>query len=172
MKTSGTKTTRAALFLGLFGVGCGPDCPPRGYEAGERFRITVLSSDIPDNAVLPEGMECPPLEIGDSFELEAGPWEESNRDTCDDPTTVATRSPFGGDLVPYCTGYGMQLGMSCYENRSNDTSCERKMLFTSPRIKPTDKIIDDGRLRVEWINCGHTCVETFTIRIERLGNSP
>ncbi len=69
MKTSRAKTTRAALFLGLFGLGCGPDCAPHGYEAGERFRITVLSSDIPDSAVLPEGMECSPLEIGDSFEL-------------------------------------------------------------------------------------------------------
>ncbi len=75
--------------------------------------------------------------------------------------------------MPYCFGYGPQLGMSCWEDQDNNTSCDRKMLFgTHPKIKPTDEIIDDGRLRVEWINCGHTCVETFTIRIERLGKSP
>ena len=167
-------TTLAALLLASSVAGCGPDCPPHGYDAGDRFRITVLSSDIPDSAVLPEGMECPPLKIGDSFELEAGPWEESNRDTCDAPTTVATRSPFGADLVPYCTaGFGGQLGMSCREDLDNGTNCDRKMFFaTYPTIKPTDEVIENARLAVEWVYCDQACVEVFTIRIERLGKSP
>src|SRR5690606_36553973 len=69
---SGARLFSALSIASLF-FACAADCPPRPYEEGEQFRITVLASDIPDSAVRPPGIECSPLAIGDSFIVQAGP---------------------------------------------------------------------------------------------------
>jgi len=168
---SGARLYFALSIASLF-VACAADCPPRGYEEGEQFRITVLASDIPDSAVLPPGVECSPLAIGDSFIVQAGPWQKPNDIRgCETPRTTAIdgKPPFAQEYFPYCQGgSGTQLGMSCYSRDSS--SCEPNLSFaTSPIIQPEDQVLEDATLIVDWWNCHGSCRENFTVRLERLG---
>lgn len=171
IKDKHVPATLAVAALSL-AVGCDSDCAPRGYEEGEQFRITVLSSDVPDSAVLQPGVECSPLAIGDSFIVEAGPWRKPNTSGgCESPSTVAIDNgpPFAQGYFPYCeNGGGTQLGLSCYPADNN--SCEPRLVFYigEPIIRPDDDVINDGLLVVRWYNCHGSCLENFTVRIERL----
>ncbi len=165
----------SALTIALLLAACAADCPPRGYEEGEQFRITVLASDLPDGAVLPPGVECSPLAIGDSFIVQAGPWQKPNDITgCESPSTTAIDGvpPFGEEYISRCQeGFGgPQLGLQCASSDNN--SCEPALVFgVAPIIKPEDQTIENGILTVKWWNCHGTCAEHFTVRIERLGKA-
>ena len=174
----------SVLAFGLAVGSCGlfdpkAHCPPHGFEAGERFRVTVLSVfatelDMTDPKNANAGprdagaLECAPLYVGDNFVMEAGPWFVLGNE-CDASHMTNKSSPFGADQVPYCGSDGDgQLELRCREDVDPHT-CTKSMSFvTYPIIKPTDQVIEDARMSVTWSTCESGCTTTFAVRIERL----
>jgi hypothetical protein len=173
----------SVLAFGLAVGSCGlfdskGHCPPHGFEAGERFRVTVLSvlatgldMTDPKNANAGAGdagvLACAPLYVGDSFVMEAGPWQDGGNQ-CDTSKMTNTSSPFAADQVPYCDSFGGgQLELRCREDVDPYT-CTKFMSFgTYPAIKPTDQVVE-SRMSVTWSTCESGCTTTFNVLIERL----
>ncbi len=157
-----SKNAALVLLLGVCFVACS-ECPPHGYDEGERFRITVLGH-AEENP-----RDCGEIETGLSFVLTAGPWVD---DSCDWSGAVGTAPPFAPEAVyPECWPRGeSQLGMEC-SGRMDQLSCGPAVGFdTGPKLTRSDRVIDDGRMTVGWYSepgCA-SCGEVFSIRIEAL----
>jgi hypothetical protein len=156
---------RRAVFvacLALPWTGCHqPVCPEPGYDAGERFQVTVVDrTDGPDCGVAS-------LKPGDTLTMVAGELL-----TMSDGCSVRAAEPavpaFARDLVSMCAASPWPLGLSCNGAPSPTTVCFAQMAVHASIQRGAQSA--DGRFTVAWSGvCNpHGCIDTYDVHVERL----
>lgn len=163
----------AALLLLVAMVGCDPQDCSLGYDAGEKFRVTIkgmlFESDPP----------CEPagLSPGDSFTLTADSSlrEVPGTNGCHSRPATGDVPPFSTEIVTECEPSYGQLGVACQGVLSDGCRVEFSA-GVAPNFARGVKVIEDGLLTMHWNSVreacallSKSCVSTqYAARIERL----
>ena len=175
MRAVATAAMFGALALSLGGCSSNGRCTP-GFDAGERFRLTVLGEG-PNSSTEPDCL-APPLEVGTTMVLTAGQKDETESGCEYRFAAPIVPEPYVGVLTSCPYSSGMQLGLEC---RGTVAECPVVVrLGVAPHIERDDRVIEDGDLYSSWfldhgrdhdcVNPG--CVKHYRVRIERLPPEP
>jgi hypothetical protein len=174
-------TVVSLLTCALLNHGCVSPCRAPGYDAGEQFKITVLSwregeSVCPDIGLAP----------GDSFVLTAGNILKAwvGQDQCDVRSARAEVPSFAARTLTTCRETPLQLGLECNGRSLSPCACQGPRMEPSCGVAATIDIglpfiergrdtFEEGLLRVWWTNAGDGCnpgcgIAMYNVRIERL----
>ncbi len=175
MRTVTTAAWCGAVALALGGCSSNGRCTP-GFDAGERFRLTVLG-ERPNSSTEPDCL-APPLEVGTTMVLTAGQKDEDASGCEYRLAAPIVPEPYIGVLTS-CTVGGDQLGMECRGTVASGCPVVVQ-LAVGPLIERDDRVIEDGDLYSMWgldhgrdhdcVNPG--CVKHHRVRIERLPPEP
>ncbi len=165
-----------ALALSLGGCSSNGRCTP-GFDAGERFRLTVLGEG-PNSSTEPDCL-APPLEVGTTMVLTGGRIDEKGSGCEVRVAEPVVPDPYVGVLDSCTVGVDLQLGMMCRGTVASGCPVVVQ-LGVAPHIERDDRVIEDGDLYSSWfldhgrdhdcVNPG--CVKHYRVRIERLPPEP
>jgi hypothetical protein len=168
MKTLRDFATKLGALAFLAGVGCHNEPCHDGFDAGEQFQITVLSS-IPSSAAC----QAPSLSPGDSFTLTAG--DPLTSGDCKIRGAQGGPPPFAASVLTSCAEFTRQLGLECTGMTAAGCSVTAQT-EVGPYIDRGTNTIEHGTFSIWWLmasscNTGG-CQELYDVRIDRLAATP
>lgn len=168
-----TRYRIAALLLLAPMAGCDPQDCSLGYDAGEKFRVTVNGlrheGDVPCAAAAPNSGDSLTLTADNSLRQVAGTNQCYSR-----PATNEIPA-FLREVMTECEPGSGQLGVECRGVLSDGCGVGFTM-FVGPRIGKDVAVIEDGYVTINWRSVQEQCsllswscaATQYSVRIERL----